>query len=669
MGNRIAILYLGLFLMALLLTRLFFFYSISVGEPAEWERMEGNRYSQLPFSEKIQYRFDWHSSGKLLVYCVVIGCLTGLCSAGLYSILQEVKAAVQYIYPAVGIDLPVPDDYTATSGSLPGAAFETAERKDTFGWLVLPRYWILILLVPALGGLLCGFLVRTFSPEAFGDGTDHFIRAFHTRNGALRNRVPITKTVGSFLTLGSGGSAGFEGPVTLFGSWTAHCLSQGLQLNSRDRRTLLLAGASGAIGGLFQIPLGGAFFAVEVLYASSALELAAILPCILASVVGFSVFRYIHGDVHRIPIADSIGIHSPLDSLMFLSFIPLIALAGFLFVIFIRELRLRFFYRLQIADWFRPALGGFMLGCIALIFPQVLGGGYEWMPHLVQGNLPFLLILMLIVPKMLATALTVSSGGSGGLFAPSLFIGGLVGGVLGHLTHFLFVYYNVPYSPPDITMCVLVGMSVFFAGIAKLPFASAIVVCEISGSHYEFLIPLIVLNLLHIAIQSPSTSLYSEQVLTPIDSEAHFGNYSVDLLKVLSVQDALAQQNTESVTIPKTMPIAQAVKFIASKPESVFPVLDEQGKFIGTVSANAIWSEFQHWNRWQGRMVEVLVQATPVVVSPEMDLYRALRTCMLEHVAELPVISADQPDVLLGVLRRSDILAIYNSRLAAAQWG
>jgi CIC family chloride channel protein len=117
------------------------------------------------------------------------------------------------------------------------------------------------------------------------------------------------------------------------------------------------------------------------------------------------------------------------------------------------------------------------------------------------------------------------------------------------------------------------------------------------------------------------------------------------------------------------MPIAQAVRLIASKPESVFPVLDERGKFFGTVSANDLWGAFQHWSRWQGRTVETLTHTMPVVISPDADLYTALRTCMLEHVKELPVVTEKQPDVLLGVLRRNDILATYNRRLASAQWG
>jgi CIC family chloride channel protein len=188
-----------------------------------------------------------------------------------------------------------------------------------------------------------------------------------------------------------------------------------------------------------------------------------------------------------------------------------------------------------------------------------------------------------------------------------------------------------------------------------------------SGFHYEFLIPLIVLNLLHIAIQSPSTSIYAEQVLAPIDSGAHFGHYSTDLLKVLSVRDAL--QTAECVTLPNSMSIMKAVQLIASKPESAFPVLDEGGKFMGMVSTNDLWGAFQHWSHWQGRSVEALTQTMPVVIAPEQDLYTALRTCMLEHITELPVVSTDRPDILLGMLRRSDILATYNSRLAAAQWG
>ena len=653
--------------------------------------MQGRRYSFGHVIETVQQRFDWNSSGRLLVYCVVAGCLTGLCSAGLYSVFIEIKTAVQAIYPVAGIDLPVPDDYTATSGPLPGEIFDTAPRRDEFGCLVLPRYWILILLIPTLGGLLCGIAVRSFSPDAFGDGTDHTIRSFHKRNGAVRNRVPLTKTGASFLTIGSGGSAGFEGPVTLFGAWTGNCLAQGLQLNYRDRRTLLLAGASGGIGGLFQIPLGGAFFAVEVLYATSALELAAILPCILASIVGYSVFRYIHGDVHWITLPESAGIHSPLDPMIFLLFVPLIALAGFVFVVFIRELRNRFFLRLPVPDWVRPALGGFFVGCIALIFPQVLGGGYEWMYHLLSEGLPFLLIVMLILPKMLATALTLSSGGSGGLFAPSLFIGGLVGGALGHLTNILFAYFNLPYTPPDITMCVLVGMSVFFAGIAKIPFAAAIIVCEMAGFHYEFLIPLIMLNLLHIAIQSPGTSFYSEQVPAPIDSEAHFGHYSTELLKVLTVRDAfdrmadgqpyengLPNRYAETVTVSDDMSIAEAVKLIAPRPESTFPVIDSRGTFIGLIGSTEIWGAFRNWNQQNGRLlghqeqlqtVRPLVQTMPMTIAPDCDLYTAMRIFMLENLTELPIVSPEQPGILLGMLRRSDILAAYNHQLASARWG
>jgi CIC family chloride channel protein len=330
------------------------------------------------------------------------------------------------------------------------------------------------------------------------------------------------------------------------------------------------------------------------------------------------------------------------------------------------DARNKFFRRLPIPELFKPALGGFLLGCIALVFPQVLGGGYEWLPRLVEDKLPFYLILILIVPKMIATACTISSGGSGGLLAPSIFIGGLVGGTLGHLSQIVFTYLGVPQWAPDIATSVLVGMATFFAGVGKLPFAAAIIVCELAGFHYTFLIPLIVLNLLHIAIQSPSTSIYEEQVLAPIDSEAHFGSYSIDLLQVLKVQEAFSKEN--GVTILSTSSIPETVKLIAPLPDTLFPVLDDQGKFVGVLYATDVWGAFQHRNKWKDRTVWDLMRQTPTTISPKGNLYNAMRICLLEGISEIPVIDPKQPDVLLGMLRHSDIIAAYNERLAAAQW-
>ncbi|MDR3182194.1 MAG: chloride channel protein [Planctomycetaceae bacterium] len=648
--------------------------------------MEGKHYHGQSFSQRLKQRFDWQSSGKMFVYCIAVGCITGLLTAGIYTGFQVVRSAVQSVYPAVGIKMPVADDYTSVKNqgtaehvrnadTVPASSFivrspwEKTERHDVFGCIVLPRYWILIPLIPALGGLLCGFLMWSFAPAAAGEGTDYVSQAYHFRNALLRNRVPVTKTLTSFLTLGSGGSAGWEGPAALFGSWFASLVSYGAQLSVADRRTLLLAGAAGGVGAIFQIPAGGAFFVVEMLYASAALELSAILPCLLSSVVGYATFRYIHGEIFSIHLPETVGIHSPLDSLMLILFIPVIAAAGWLFVRFVMEIRNRIFRRMQIPEFFKPALGGFLLGCVALFFPQVLGGGYEWIPPLIHGQLPFLLIGLLILPKMLATALTVSSGGSGGLFAPSIFIGGLIGGTLGHLCQTAYPYFGIPTPPPDYTTCVLVGMSVFYAGVAKVPFGAAVIVCELAGFHYGILIPLIVLNLIHIAVQSPTASIFEEQVLAPIDSEAHFGNYSAELLQTLNAGSALElymKNNAAPLTLSRHLTIPDAIRQIASVPDGSFPVLDESGRFIGIVHANDIWDEFQHYSKRHNKTVWDLTRTDTPLVTPKTDLYTAMRLCSLEQLTELPVTSPLEPAKLLGVLRQQDIITLYNQRLAAA---
>lgn len=634
--------------------------------------MERQRdYGKLDRRSKLRLQFDWEHSGRILAYSVLAGLLSGVLACLAYTCFSYVAESVAGFYLAAGIEMPQASDYDVHSGPVPGASFIDADRKDIyFDVLVFPRYWILILLIPSFGGLVCGFLIWSFAPEANSESTDTVIRTFHIKRGFLRNRVPLVKFFASLSTLGSGGSAGWEGPVTLFGAGVGCAIAKLFRLNVTHRRVLLLAGAAGGLGAMFQIPFGGALFAVEVLYASTALEFSAIFPCLIASIVGFWTFRFLQGDIRILEIPSTVGIQHGSDYLIFLLFIPIIALFGLLFVRLVLELRNRFFRRLRMPEFLKPALGGLFLGCLALFFPQVLGGGYTWMHQLLEGQLPFFLILALIFPKMLATAITISSGGSGGLLAPSLLIGGLIGGMLGHFSAGLLGLIGLESYTPDLVTCVLVGMATFYAGIGKVPFTAAVIVCEMVGADFSVLVPLLLLSFVHIAIQASSTSLYEEQVLLPIDSEAHFGSYSVDLLRVISVREACVfwvGQGEEILTIPEDATIPETAKRISSRPDSLFPVVDARGRLRGMVYSDELWAVFRSRNKWNSIASENLAQSV-VSVFPDDHLYKALRICIQEKVSEVLVVDPDCPDQLLGVLRQQDMIAIYNERLSVAQW-
>ena len=626
-------------------------------------------YGRQDSSGKTRLKFDWDCSGRLLVCCVLIGFLAGIVAAGAYSGFQTIHEVVQYGFTAAGIEFPQPQDYSTEFGPMPNDAFPKSQRRDTLpGGVLIPHYWILILLVPAFGGLLCGFIVWSFAPEAGDDATDCVTRSFHFRSGMLRNRVPLVKGLTSFLTIGSGGSGGWEEPIGLFGAGLANAVSGYFKIGAKERRVLLLAGAAGGIGAILQVPFGGALLAAEILYCSTAIEFAAIIPCVVSSIIGCATFQWFHGAVRPIALPEGVGVHHPTDLVFFLLFVPIFALFGLLFVRTVLELRNRMFRRMEIPDFLKPAIGGFLLGVVALAFPQVFGGGYDWLQRLIEGRLPFLLILLLIVPKILATALTVSSGGSAGLLAPSLLIGGLIGGSLGHLTRFALQTVGLEGLTPDLTFCILLGMGTFYAGVGKVPLAACVIVCEMVGGNFTLLVPLLLLCIAHIVLQSPSTSLYEEQVLTPADSEAHFGGYSVDLLRTIKVREVYRPEKKPPMLIPQSATIPETMRLIAKSSDSLFPVVDADGLMLGVLLGDDVRASFRSRKNWAVVTAEGICQSLNIAVFLDSDLHVALRTCTKFGLNELPVVDSDEPRRILGVIRRHEILAAYNERLQLAKW-
>jgi CIC family chloride channel protein len=395
-----------------------------------------------------------------------------------------------------------------------------------------PYPWWMVLLVPTVGGLISGFLVFRYAPEAEGHGTDAMIRAFHRGGGRVRTRVPLIKAVASIVTIGTGGSAGQEGPIAQIGAGFGSVLGGLLKLPPNDRRLLMLAGAAGGVGAIFRAPLGGALFAGEVLYSSTAFESAALLPCLASSIVAYSTFAlFITPNPVFIP-PDNLAFHGLRDLPLFGIVAMVCAGMGWVYVRVFYGMRDRFFKPMPLPKHLKPAVGGLLLGLLALEFPQVLAGGYGWvqwgaigMPASLTMDeksvfLPQMgssLLLTLALLKILATGLTISSGGSGGVFGPSMFIGGMLGGACGQ-----FLALWLPMSDIEPAAFVLVGMGGFFSGVSKTPVTSIVMVSEMTGS-YSLLVPLMLACGLNMAV-SRRWTIYEEQVPTPIDSPAHQGD-------------------------------------------------------------------------------------------------------------------------------------------------
>lgn len=536
-----------------------------------------------------------------------------------------------------------------------------SEELQEFSVFGFPLSRWMILWIPALGGLLSGLLVFRFAPEAEGHGTDAMIESFHRKKGMVRKRVPIIKTIASAITIGSGGSAGKEGPIAQIGSGFASFMGSLLKMDDRERRILLLAGAAGGIGAIFKAPLGAALFATEVLYRRPEFEFEGIIPSILSSIVAYSVFTlyYGWGTIFHIPRLSPVI--APSELLIYGIFGIFCAAIGFLYIHFFYGIRDHFFNRLHFSKSFKPALGGLILGGIAFFLPQVLGGGYDSIQSAIDGNLTLWTMLVLVFAKIFATSFTISSGGSGGVFAPSLFIGSMLGGFYGRFCSPLF---------PDLLLnpsgFVLVGMGGFFAGVAKVPIASLIMVAEMTGG-YSLIVPMMIVSIISYLILG-ETSLYEKQVSTRIDSPAHVGDFAVDILDHLSVKDALPPDRRVE-TIPEDMQFEEILQLIVHSNQNNFPVVDNDGHLKGILSLTDIRRVMLEKELHKLVIAKDIAVEEVLTVTLEDDLNTALKKMTAAEIRDLPVVSREDSQKVISMLSRKDIIRTYHDQIERIKKG
>jgi CIC family chloride channel protein len=512
----------------------------------------------------------------------------------------------------------------------------------------------MMLWIPALGGLLSGFLVFRFAPEAEGHGTDAMIDSFHRKKGIVRRQLPVVKTIASAITIGSGGSAGKEGPIAQIGSGFGSILASLLKLSDTERRILLLAGAAGGIGAIFKAPLGAALFAAEVLYSKADFEFEAIIPCILSSIVGFMVFT-LHdatGTIFHIP---AFTLATPIQ-LPFYGVLGLLcALVGYLYIKVFYGMRNRLFRPLNIPRPLKPALGGLMLGMVAFFLPEVLGGGYRWIQSAIDGQLAMGLMAVLVLGKIVSTSFTISSGGSGGVFAPSLFIGSMLGGFYGSSCGRIF-----PHIVTEPSAFVLVGMGGFFAGVAKTPISALIMVAEMTGG-YSLILPMMIVSSLAYLLLG-KTSLYEKQVATRIDSPAHVGDYSVDIMDHLLVKDAVVK-NSKVETIPQDMSFESILERMIGSNQQDFPVVDKEENLVGIISMTDLRTAMADASLHPLLVAKDIAVTGVMAVTMEDSLNTALKLMAIVNVRELPVVSKEDPGKIITMVSRKDITRAYHKEM------
>ncbi len=514
---------------------------------------------------------------------------------------------------------------------------------------VLSSHIYLIPLITTVGGLLSGILVYGLAPEAEGHGTDAAIDAFHNKKGDIRSRIPLVKLLASAITIGSGGSAGREGPTAQIGAGFGSFLGKKLHLSLKDRRIAVAVGIGAGIGSIFKAPFGGAILSAEILYIGD-FEVETLLPAFIASTVGYSIFASYTGWTPVFGYMNLGAFSDPLDLPFYAVLGILCGLVGIVYIKGFYGTR-DLFQRLRMPRFLKPALGGLLVGIIGMFLPQVLGMGYGWLQIAMSGNfvlLPIILIPVIVVVKIIATSLTVGSGGSGGVFAPALMIGGLLGASLWILLDGIF-----PNFGPVIAAFIIVGMMAFFGGVGKVPVAVILMVSEMTGG-FTLLVPSMIATAIAYIITGKIT-IYKSQVQSRIESPAHRGEYSIPLLQKLFVKDAMTKK---VITTTPNSTLSEVAEVLSKNGIKGLPVVDDNGRLVGMVTLTDVLQ--LHPDQRAITKVGSVMTKEIITTIPDESLYTAFDKMTNNQIGRLPVVELGSNSKLIGIITREDVWRVYN---------
>jgi len=531
---------------------------------------------------------------------------------------------------------------------------------DELGGLLSAFYPYYIIIIPAIGGVFVGLLTHYLAKETKGHGVPEVITAVTLHGGKIRPIVAGVKALASAISIGSGGSAGKEGPIIQIGSTVGSTVAQKLGLTPYQTKVLVTCGAAGGIAAIFNTPIAGVLFGIELILREVKLRslTAIIVSAVFATITAQVLLNYLGVEATYIFFLPQYTLKTPVEILFY---ILLGLVAGLVAILFTKSLYgvENIFERIKSPEFVKPAIGGLFVGVIGLVFflsvgnPYVFGIGFDTMSLLFEGQIVFAAIFALIFLKIIATSLTLGSGGSGGVFTPALFIGSMTGGAFGTVIHKIFPTITATYEAYAI-----VGMAAVFAGGSNAILTAIVLVFEMTGN-YMIILPV----MLACVVSTSFYRFYMEDTIYTVKLR-HQGiiiehEMDVNQMKTIKVKNIM---KTDVETVPKELALLKLSEKIINTGHMAFPVVQGQNNLIGIVT-HSDFDKIDESDHVRLKVEDVMTEKL-ITAQPDDTLEDVLVKIGDEELSHFPVVDPENPNKLVGFFTKGDIIRAYTKKRA-----
>ncbi len=528
--------------------------------------------------------------------------------------------------------------------------FESIFSSEGFSLAGIPpqAYPFLLPLMPMVGGCFIGLICKYFPNAVKENGVHKVIYAVALNDGKVRKRTIASCAVTSSITIGSGGSAGREGPTVQIGAAVGSTIGQLLHLSTERMRVLVGCGAAAGIAASFNAPLAGVLFSLEIILGDFAIH--TFSPIIIASVIGTVTGRALEGNevTFNVPVHELVH---PAEIIFYLALGMLCGIVARLFTFVYFYVQQIFEEKVNMPDLYKPAIGGLIVGMVSIFIPQILGNGYDVMEQALTGQMFWGLAFLLVFMKIMCTSITLGSGGMGGVFAPSLFIGAMLGTAFGSSVHFIF-----PTLSASAETYSVVGMGAVAGAVMQAPLTNILMLFELTND-YTLILPIMATCIAASYTYQKFTkqSIYVQYLLNKGINIRHGREASI--MNSIKVQDVMS---TDITTIAQEMPFRKILETISYSKNFYFPVLDNRGDMTGILSFSDIREVIFEEQLGDLLVAGELANTKVYSLTPQQNLNEAMEIFSQLDVDQLPVVRSEDKLKVIGMLTRGDMMASYN---------